>query len=90
MELDLWEGQFNLSSLQGLAEEEYGGEEEENYSRSSTCWGEDSVVTMGTVSDGGRGDLLTRSHCCRYTAGSRRREDSSRRRKAQKRGNITL
>ena len=52
MELDLWEGQFNLSSLQGLAEEEYGGEEEENYSRSSTCWGEDSVVTMGTVSAG--------------------------------------
>ena len=48
MELDLWEGQFNLSSLQGLeglADEEY----EEDYSRGSTCWGEDSEVTMGTV-----------------------------------------
>ena len=48
MELDLWEGQFNLSSLQGLeglTDEEY----EEEYSRGSTCWGEDSVVTMGTV-----------------------------------------
>ena len=90
MELDLWQGQFNLSSLQGLeglTDEEF---EEEDYSRGSTCWGEDSVVTMGTVSDGGRGDLLTRSHCCRYTAGSRRREDSSRRRKARKRGNIIL
>ena len=54
MELDLWEGQFNLSSptmeqfttslstedLQqlGLVEGD-----------SSTCWGEDSAVTMGTV-----------------------------------------
>jgi hypothetical protein len=54
MELDLWEGQFNLSSqtmeqfstslstedLQqlGLVERD-----------SSTCWGEDSAVTMGTV-----------------------------------------
>lgn len=48
MELDLWEGQFNLSSLQGLeglTEEQY----EEEYSRGATCWGEDSVVTMGTV-----------------------------------------
>ena len=47
MELDLWEGQFNLSSLpglEGLTEEEY-----EDFSRSSTCWGQDSVVTMGTV-----------------------------------------
>ena len=56
MELDLWEGQFNLSSptmeqfttslstedLQklGLAEGD-----------SSTCWGEDSAVTMSTVSN---------------------------------------
>lgn len=49
MELDLWQGQFNLSSLQGLeglTDEEF---EEEDYSRGSTCWGEDSVVTMGTV-----------------------------------------
>ena len=54
MELDLWEGQFNLSSLQGLEglTEEYQ-EEEEEYSRGSTCWGEDSLVTMGTVSVGG-------------------------------------
>ena len=40
MELDLWEGQFNLSSLQGLeglTEEEY--EEDYDYSRGSTCWG---------------------------------------------------
>ena len=47
MELDLWEGQFNLSSLpglEGLTDEEY-----EDFSRSSTCWGQDSVVTMGTV-----------------------------------------
>jgi len=47
MELDLWEGQFNLSSLQGLqglTDEEY-----EDYSRGATCWGGDSVVTMGTV-----------------------------------------
>ena len=51
MELDLWQGQFNLSSLQGLeglTDEEY----EEDYSRGSTCWGEDSVVTMGMVSPG--------------------------------------
>jgi hypothetical protein len=56
MELDLWEGQFNHSSpsmeqfttsmstedLQqlGLVEGD-----------SSTCWGEDSAVTMGTVSN---------------------------------------
>ena len=47
MELDLWEGQFNLSSLQGLqglTDEEY-----EDYTRGATCWGGDSVVTMGTV-----------------------------------------
>ena len=57
MELDLWEGQFNLSSptleqfttslstedLQKLGLEDEGGD-------SSTCWREDSRVTMGTVS----------------------------------------
>ena len=45
MELDLWEGQFNLSSLQGLV-----GLEDEEFSRGPSCWAEDSVVTMGTVS----------------------------------------
>jgi len=56
MELDLWEGQFNLSSptleqfttslstedLHKLGLEDGGVD-------SSTCWGEDSRVTMGTV-----------------------------------------
>eukprot|EP00092_Neocalanus_flemingeri_P011309 GFUD01012188.1.p1 GENE.GFUD01012188.1~~GFUD01012188.1.p1 ORF type:complete len:412 (+),score=173.05 GFUD01012188.1:136-1371(+) len=56
MELDLWEGQFNLSSptlehfttslstedLQKLGLEDGPGD-------SSTCWGEDSRVNMGTV-----------------------------------------
>lgn len=47
MELDLWEGQFNLSSLQGLVGLEEG--QYEDFSRGTTCWAEDSVVTMGTV-----------------------------------------
>ena len=75
MELDLWEGQFNLSSLAGPEDEDLGAgevqgyflpilscyvyfiskglsQEElvEMYSRGATCWGEDSSVTMGTVS----------------------------------------
>ena len=57
MELDLWEGQFNLSSLAGAEDEDLGlageglSQEDlvEMYSRGSTCWGEDSSVTMGTV-----------------------------------------
>ena len=57
MELDLWEGQFNLSSLAGAEDEDLGlgaGEglsqdQVEMYSRGATCWGEDSSVTMGTV-----------------------------------------
>ena len=56
MELDLWEGQFNLSSLAGAEDEDLGlgageGQEDlvEMYSRGATCWGEDSSVTMGTV-----------------------------------------
>jgi len=47
MELDLWEGQFNLSSLQGLEGLEEG--QYEDFSRGTSCWAEDSVVTMGTV-----------------------------------------
>ena len=75
MELDLWEGQFNLSSLAGPEDDDLGAgevrgyflpilfcyvyffsqglsQEElvEMYSRGATCWGEDSSVTMGTVS----------------------------------------
>ena len=54
MELDLWEGQFNLSSpileqfTTSLSTEELQqlGLMEGD---SSTCWGEDSTVTMGTV-----------------------------------------
>ena len=57
MELDLWEGQFNLSSLAGADDEDLGlggeGRREEDllemYSSGATCWGEDSSVTMGTV-----------------------------------------
>ena len=57
MELDLWEGQFNLSSLAGAEDEDLGlrgeGPSQEDlvemYGRGSTCWGEDSSVTMGTV-----------------------------------------
>ena len=57
MELDLWEGQFNLSSLAGAEDEDLGlggeGSREEDllemYSSVATCWGEDSSVTMGTV-----------------------------------------
>ena len=57
MELDLWEGQFNLSSLAGADDEDLGlggegrrGEDLlEMYSSGATCWGEDSSVTMGTV-----------------------------------------
>ena len=55
MELDLWEGQFNLSSptleqfTTSLSTEDLQqlGLMEGD---SSTCWGEDSTVTMGTVS----------------------------------------
>ena len=57
MELDLWEGQFNLSSLkflEGDESAEYDGaslteEELDQYRTRSTCWGEDSTVNMGTV-----------------------------------------
>ena len=65
MELDLWEGQFNLSSLAGAEDEDLGlgageGQEDlvEMYSRGATCWGEDSSVTMGTVR-GIQGELCT-------------------------------
>ena len=89
MELDLWEGQFNLSSLQGLeglTEEEY--EEDYDYSRGSTCWGEDSVVTMGTVSAGCvEPDLMTRSHC--RSRDCRRRSGHCRRNTVWRRGNTT-
>jgi len=57
MELDLWEGQFNLSSLKFLDGDEPDSldlssltqEELETYRMGSTCWGKDSSVTMGTV-----------------------------------------
>ena len=57
MELDLWEGQFNLSSLKFLDGDEpdsldlssFTQEELETYRMGSTCWGKDSSVTMGTV-----------------------------------------
>jgi len=57
MELDLWEGQFNLSSLKFLDGDEPDSldlssltqEELESYRMGSTCWGKDSSVTMGTV-----------------------------------------
>ena len=65
MELDLWEGQFNLSSLAGAEDEDLGlgageGQEDmvEMYSRGATCWGEDSSVTMGTVRGEYRGKYV--------------------------------
>ena len=62
MELDLWEGQFNLSSptlkqfTTSLSTEDLQqlGLMEGD---SSTCWGEDSTVTMGTV----RNDISMRT-----------------------------
>ena len=64
MELDLWEGQFNLSSLQGLVGLEEG--QYEDFSRGTTCWAEDSVVTMGTVRL--TGFLLFKCRYCRSTS----------------------
>ena len=51
MELDLWEGQFKLGDQEqesGLDDdlEEYTG-----HYTGATCWGEDSSVNMGTVSE---------------------------------------
>jgi len=68
MELDLWEGQFNLSSpileqfTTSLSTEELQqlGLMEGD---SSTCWGEDSTVTMGTVQQlQDQVGLLTEAH----------------------------
>jgi len=77
MELDLWEGQFNLSSptleqfTTSLSTEDLqklGLEEETD---SSTCWRKDSSVTMGTVQElQDQVGILTEAHATdeqRYT-----------------------
>lgn len=53
MELDLWEGQFNLSGSRIMDGDDDSPEHDQEvvYSGDTTWWGEDSAVSMSTVSN---------------------------------------